>query len=341
MYPLANWKGARRGYVFGVKTSYNDFHIGTDVSVPIGTRVQATLRGKLNTFVGAEGGKQVTITGRRYSTRYLHLSKFVVGDGNVERGQDIALSGNTGKSTGPHLHYDCWNGRVDLNDRSRLIDPEDFGMTIKVLVISDKVYDFRDVEEDNPFIQITQMQKFLKPEWEDSEETNDKNVVEQTRRVKLNWLDFNVATYGYDIVALVVPEANYERPNTLGYCLRKQRLGNFITVIRDTRAPRGKGTGWRRDNQVAGTLEHEIHHALYHGCTLADKTHENDKGLGFPFINGLKKFKGWELDGQTRLFKRKVNKENQTTQILERDVSNIYYAMYPGLWAKFGFIKEI
>lgn len=58
MYPLANWKTVKRGYVFGVPTSYNDFHIGTDAVVPVGTRIQATHRGKLSTFVGPQGANK-------------------------------------------------------------------------------------------------------------------------------------------------------------------------------------------------------------------------------------------------------------------------------------------
>ena len=59
-------------------------------------------------------GKYIVIDhGNKYRTRYLHLSKFLVHKGQrVSRGQVIGLSGNTGRVTGPHLHYEFHiNGR--------------------------------------------------------------------------------------------------------------------------------------------------------------------------------------------------------------------------------------
>ncbi len=85
-------------------------HYGTDFAVPTGTRVYATgdgvvLKSEKNHY--AAGNYIVIKNSRHYSTRFLHLSKSYVKKGqHVKMGQVIALSGNTGRSTGPHLHYE-------------------------------------------------------------------------------------------------------------------------------------------------------------------------------------------------------------------------------------------
>jgi len=84
-------------------------HNGTDFSVPIGTKVVAPGDGVVSLVTDHQfAGKYVVIEhGGKYRTRYLHLSKSLVRKGQrVSRGQVIALSGNTGRSTGPHLHYE-------------------------------------------------------------------------------------------------------------------------------------------------------------------------------------------------------------------------------------------
>ncbi len=84
-------------------------HNGTDFATPIGTPVYSTGDGRvILTRNHPYAGKYIVIQhGSVYKTRYLHLNKILVKKGQqVSRGQRIALSGNTGRSTGPHLHYE-------------------------------------------------------------------------------------------------------------------------------------------------------------------------------------------------------------------------------------------
>ncbi|QBF84754.1 peptidase M23 [Shewanella maritima] len=90
-------------------------HNGTDFATPIGTPVVAPGDGVVTMVKNhAFAGKYVVIEhDNKVRTRYLHLSQFRVRKGQrVKRGQVIALTGNTGASTGPHLHYEFHvNGR--------------------------------------------------------------------------------------------------------------------------------------------------------------------------------------------------------------------------------------
>ncbi len=94
-------------------------HNGIDLRMPIGTSVFAPSDG-IVTYAGFMRGGGYTIIIKHmgaYSTVYMHLSKLNVSKGQrVHLGQQIAKSGNTGRSTGPHLHYE-----IRINDRS--VDP--------------------------------------------------------------------------------------------------------------------------------------------------------------------------------------------------------------------------
>jgi len=94
------------------------FHAGTDFSAPVGTKVMATADGTV-AFSGFDKGygKKVVINhANGYQTVYAHLSKAVIRQGQrVERGDLIAFSGNTGVSTGPHLHYEVHKNNVQVN----------------------------------------------------------------------------------------------------------------------------------------------------------------------------------------------------------------------------------
>lgn len=98
-------------------------HTGVDFSADIGADVYATGDGVVEVLeVESWGyGKSIVINhGFGYKTRYAHLSAFKVKQGQkIKRGELIGLVGNTGKSTGPHLHYE-----VEMNGKK--IDPIHF-----------------------------------------------------------------------------------------------------------------------------------------------------------------------------------------------------------------------
>lgn len=110
-------KGFRVTSFFGKRNKPNkkasSNHQGIDIGVPIGTSVKASKTGTVSLRNNPGGyGKYIdidhgTINGIKAMSRYGHLSKFCVANGQkVKQGQVIALSGNTGNSTGPHLHFE-------------------------------------------------------------------------------------------------------------------------------------------------------------------------------------------------------------------------------------------
>ncbi len=90
-------------------TGRPDFHQGVDISGKIGTPIFSPADGVV-TFVGDDGpfGKTMVIKhGSGLVTRYSHLHRYHVKEGqNIQRGEMVADMGNSGRSTGPHLHYE-------------------------------------------------------------------------------------------------------------------------------------------------------------------------------------------------------------------------------------------
>lgn len=94
------------------------FHRGIDLPVPTGTSVESAAAGiVVKAEYHGEYGKLVEIDhGNGFSTRYAHLSDWKVNVGQVvKRGHAIALSGNSGRSTGPHLHFEVLVDGVQQN----------------------------------------------------------------------------------------------------------------------------------------------------------------------------------------------------------------------------------
>ena len=111
--PVANkdLKRTASGYGYRIHPIYQTriFHKGMDFACDIGTPIYATADGVVKNARYEKGyGYIVTIDhGYGYETRYAHLKKYNVKRGQrVVRGETIALSGNSGRSTGPHLHYE-------------------------------------------------------------------------------------------------------------------------------------------------------------------------------------------------------------------------------------------
>lgn len=105
---------------FGSGTTY---HKGIDIANSVGTNIIASAKGVV-TFTGYKSSYGYTVIidhNNEYETLYAHLSKILVSVGDtVEKGQIIAKMGNTGRSTGPHLHFEIHKYGSAINPLSVL-----------------------------------------------------------------------------------------------------------------------------------------------------------------------------------------------------------------------------
>jgi murein DD-endopeptidase MepM/ murein hydrolase activator NlpD len=107
--PVGGWITSKFGYRNSPFTGKKQFHAGLDISNKSGTKIIATANGRVSFAAGKMYiGNLVTIDhGFGRVTKFGHLKKILVKSGQkVKRGDIIALLGNTGRSTGPHLHYE-------------------------------------------------------------------------------------------------------------------------------------------------------------------------------------------------------------------------------------------
>ena len=119
--PNRNLERMASGYGWRIDPVYKiqKFHEGMDFTCPVGTAVHVTGDGVVELVdfsYGGYGNEIIVNHGYGYRTRYAHLTKAKVTPGQkVKRGDVIGLSGNTGKSTGPHLHYEVLKGGGPVN----------------------------------------------------------------------------------------------------------------------------------------------------------------------------------------------------------------------------------
>ena len=97
---FGKWRGGRRS---------GHYHAGVDIAAPVGTQIVAPIDGTVE-FVGRKGGYGLTLIidhGDGVATLYGHNSDILVEEGQkVKKGQSISKVGSTGRSSGPHLHYE-------------------------------------------------------------------------------------------------------------------------------------------------------------------------------------------------------------------------------------------
>ena len=106
------------GYRFHPIYKRREMHQGVDFAAPIGTKIFAPANGRIVkvAYSGGYGRMLIIDHGYGYKTRYAHLSKILVKKGQkIERGETIGLIGNSGLSTGPHLHYEVQKDNVKVN----------------------------------------------------------------------------------------------------------------------------------------------------------------------------------------------------------------------------------
>ncbi|XBC40033.1 MAG: peptidoglycan DD-metalloendopeptidase family protein [Buchnera aphidicola (Nurudea ibofushi)] len=121
-------------------------HQGVDLAMPIGTPILSISNGKvIKAKFSSVSGRFIEIRHNlKCITRYMHLQKILVHVGNnVNKGEIIGLSGSTGRSTGPHLHYEIWIENKVINPEKITIMEQLSGKTLKsYLKLSKKIVEY-------------------------------------------------------------------------------------------------------------------------------------------------------------------------------------------------------
>lgn len=125
VWPVRGWVTSDFGSRLDPYTSERVMHAGLDIAGPHGKEIIAPSDGTV-VFAGLEGGYgNVLVIDHGYGikTRYGHLASIGVKPGEkVKRGDQIAMLGNTGRSTGPHLHYEVRVNGIAQNPRKFILD---------------------------------------------------------------------------------------------------------------------------------------------------------------------------------------------------------------------------
>jgi murein DD-endopeptidase MepM/ murein hydrolase activator NlpD len=150
--PVSNKELTRIASGFGSRIDpvykISKFHAGLDFAAPIGTPIYATADGRVISAGREEGGygNHVIIDhGYGYETLYAHMSKIKARSGKaVKRGEVIGWVGSSGKSTGPHCHYEVHKNGDPLNPVYFFyndLTPEQFDRLVKLAATNNQSFD--------------------------------------------------------------------------------------------------------------------------------------------------------------------------------------------------------
>ena len=123
--PVNGWLTSGFGKRISPFTGKSDFHTGIDIANSSGTTIIATGNGRISKANSERFmGKRVAIDhGYGYITQYGHMKKILVNVGQkVKRGDVIGLVGKTGRTTGPHLHYEVLVNGTPVNPMKYILD---------------------------------------------------------------------------------------------------------------------------------------------------------------------------------------------------------------------------
>ncbi|MDR0454488.1 MAG: M23 family metallopeptidase [Deferribacteraceae bacterium] len=125
LWPVKGWLSGQFGYRVSPFTGRHTFHEGIDIAARFGSDICATAKG-IVVYAGQKPGYGYLVTidhGYGYLTRYGHNSNINVKVGDtVEKGQIIAKVGTSGRSTGPHSHYEVLVNGIPINPLKFIIE---------------------------------------------------------------------------------------------------------------------------------------------------------------------------------------------------------------------------
>jgi len=125
IWPAKGWISSTFSYRTSPFTGRREFHKGLDIANKMGSPIIAPANGVV-TYAKKKriiGNMLIIDHGYGITTKYGHISKFLKNSGDkVKRGEKIALIGNTGRSTGPHVHYEVHIKGVPVNPQNYILN---------------------------------------------------------------------------------------------------------------------------------------------------------------------------------------------------------------------------